>query len=132
MSKPIQNSWQWFGSPLHFICGNDCRFHLGTLLPNGFVVSTVGAYFPSHLISGGNVEKEGREFSSIDEGENIGLSRKFETMVFRKTGEDSCGCPMIDGQDLDMQGYNDHRSADKGHMAMCKKWAARGVSDEKE
>lgn len=98
--------WKWFGYPLHFICADDCHFHLGTLV-GGYVISTVG-----------DMRKEGQD------AQPIGLDRLYETMVFRHNGQhDDCGCPQIDPTELDAGSYNDHDSADIGHYQMCLKWA---------
>jgi hypothetical protein len=64
--------------------------------------------------------------------DTIGCGRLYETMVFRAgepCGADRCGgCGLpecIDGSSLDFVGYNKAADAAKGHLAMCKKWAAK-------
>jgi hypothetical protein len=107
------NGWIWFGSPGHFIGGASCRFHMATQVGR-YLVSTVGDYYPP--FPGTRTE--------------VGYKRFFETMVF-KAGKacavKSCGCgmPTIDGSELDFEGYNTAGAAQKGHLAMCEKWAAK-------
>lgn len=123
-----KHEWQWYGMAGHFICGRWCRFHLCTKV-GPWLVSTVGAYVhPRH--SGGSEQKEAAWLKENWPGEDIGLDRKFETMVFR-CGEpcsaEGCGCgqPMLDGgMELDSAAYNDIKSANEGHLAMCEKWSA--------
>jgi hypothetical protein len=61
-------------------------------------------------------------------GEEIGVGRKYETMVFR-AGKPcdavgcGCGLPQIDGTELDFSGYTNAKDATEGHMALCAKWA---------
>ena len=112
--------WKWYGHPLHFICSYDCKFHLATELPSGYLVSTIGDYFPQHDIGS----------QEADSGKEIGLGRKFETMVFKITGHLDCGCPDCDFSDLDCVGYNTHAEANLGHMATCLKWANGAPVDE--
>lgn len=136
VKKP--KAWEWFGNAAHFICGFDCRFHLATLV-NGYIVSTVGEYFPDEgsreiLASSKGIKLEGRgdarkyDFMKKYGYEEIGCDRKYETMVF-KAGPVcvrkgcACGLPEIDGSELDFSGYNDAGAATRGHMAMCKAWA---------
>lgn len=102
------NSWQWYGSPAHFIGGYSCRFHLATKVGE-YVISTVGDYDPSNS----------RRF------EDIGINRMFETMVFKFDGICECGCglPDIVPSEIDMEGYMTRSEANAGHIAMCKKYA---------
>lgn len=115
------SEWKWFGNAGHLICGQWCRFHMATQV-GPWLVSTVGEYVhPSH--------SSGAEFLKDHPlGEEIGWDRLFETMVFRAgepcAGSCGCGIPGISGEEVDMEGYNDRKSATDGHMAMCKKWAA--------
>ena len=104
-------AWKWYGKPMHFIGGNECRFHLATDLGNGYVVSTVGEYQPKN---DGVVQ-------------TIGYERKYETMVFASKGECKCGCgqPGIKPSELAFEGYNDAKAATRGHMALCKEWAKK-------
>ena len=101
-------NWKWLGHKQHLAICERCRFSLATELPNGYVVSTMGDYYPNG--------KTGQE--------EIGKGRKYETMVFATTGEyEGCGCPVInDWSELDSAGYNTARDATAGHTEMCKKW----------
>lgn len=140
MSIP-KEQWQWFGHAAHFICGSDCRFHLATLIGD-YVISTVGEYLPDSqvreiLARSRGVSLEGRgddrraDWMRKVGYEEIGLGRKFETMVFKWNGDvcDSdachCGLPNIDPTELDFDSYNDAAAARLGHMALCEKWAAQ-------
>lgn len=112
---------KWFGHAAHFCAASMCRFHLATLLDNGFVVSTVGDYRPPHIPAlDGDAPIEG--------GQEIGFGRKYETMVFVSQGECKCGCglPTISGSSIDFAGYNDAKAATKGHMAMIAAWIGKG------
>ncbi len=111
-----ESEWEWFGSAAHLIVGNDCRFHLATVIGD-HLVSTVGEYLPN---------------SAAREFQEIGFGRKYETMVFRVTDDrctaDDCACglPVVaDWSGLDMDGYNVRGDAQRGHYAMCRKYAAR-------
>lgn len=107
---------RWFGHAAHLCVGNMCRFHLATLLDNGYLVSTVGDYWPNLPW-----RKDARE------PETIGLGRTYETMVFSTVGECPCGCglPGIDAAEKDMRGYNDPKEATEGHMAMIREWEGK-------
>jgi hypothetical protein len=138
MSVP-QGEWQWFGKPAHLIVGNDCRFHLATLVGE-YMVSTVGEYIPDEpvreiLAESRGLALEGRgeyrraSWMQLNGFEEIGYGRTYETMVFRVTGKvcerEDCGCglPSIDPTELDSDGYNVAGAAQAGHYAMCAKWA---------
>lgn len=116
--KPIpQSKWQRLGVASHFIRGNECRFHMATII-GGHLVSTVGAYQAP-----GGYAREGDK----DGNSEIGFGRTFETMVFRTQGMQECGChPAINPSELDFDGYKTAVDAQAGHMAMCRKWARRG------
>lgn len=118
-----RGDWEWFGSPLHFVASWSCHFHLGTLI-GGWVVSTVGEYISDPA----KPAKSGHDF------EEIGSGRKYETYVFRATGErcdrDECHCgqPEWEGLEVYSEGYNERGAAQRGHYAMCEKVAALAVS----
>lgn len=135
-----RDEWEWFGCPAHLIVSQDCRFHLATLV-GPWVVSTVGEWLPDsnswHIYADSRgVEIEGRGDAGRADFLNkvgfieIGLGRKYETMVFRATGErctrPDCGCglPELEGSELDTEGYNERGAAQHGHYEMCEKWAA--------
>ena len=118
--------WIWYGKAGHFICGHWCRFHLYTKIGR-VVVSTVGEYVhPRHGQGREDLEMEWLQQNPY--GEDIGLDRKYETMVFRSTDEPcDCGCGqhMPDGgRELDFHGYNNPIAAQEGHMELCHKWAS--------
>lgn len=137
--------WQWFGHAGHFICGRWCRFHLATKVEKYFV-STVGEYWPERPSReiharfmdpkwlGENQHLKGDEFdhaflARFDYLE-VGLDRKFETMVFKagkpcKIKECWCGMPAIDGRNVDFLAANDPGTATKNHRKLCKKWAEK-------
>lgn len=131
---------KWFGHAAHLIVGSHCRFHLATQVGD-YLVSTVGEYYPDSRVRAITAQVRGIEIEGKGDAwdrdynekmgnrgfEEIGYSRLYETMVFR-TGtpcsipECGCGLPGIDGEGLDMDGYNDAASATAGHMAMVEKW----------
>lgn len=130
-----KQDWIWMPHAGHFICGHDCRFRLNTYV-NGYIVSTVGEYWPDSQIR--KIIAETRRINIRGKGDDwnadymkkigfdeIGADRKYETMVFKakKQGNDSC-CPYrIDsGIELDFEGYNESRKAYQGHLKLCEKW----------
>lgn len=133
-----RNEWRWFGTVAHLCVGQDCRFHLATLLPTGWLVSTVGQYWPDAPIRERNARFRGIELEGKGDDrrndymrkigyEEIGCGRLFETMVFRAgepcTAEGcDCGCPRRH-EAVDMDAYNSAGDAASGHMRMCEKWA---------
>lgn len=125
--------------PGHFICARDCQFFLNTYVGD-FIVSTVGEYFPDApvreiIAQHRNITLKGiGDERRFDYGKKIGfkeigLDRKYETMVFRasRREDDNECCPyrVSDHTDLDFDGYNDPVSAYKGHMKMCEKWSRK-------
>ena len=109
--------WKWFGFPGHFILSSRCKFHLTTQVGNK-LVSTVGALTAKEHL--GDME--------ISEFDDVGLGRKFETMVFHAgTPCDfescNCGLPEIDGCELHMMGANDADVAQRNHFLCCE-WAS--------
>ena len=101
-------SWVWQGVPGHFTCASECRFRLCTRVGK-YLVSTVGELFRE--------DQEGFQ--------EIGLNRKYETMVFGDLLKCNCGCGYsIPGNfsEIDFSGYNSSIDAQKGHMKMCKKY----------
>lgn len=119
-----------FGHPAHFICGNNCRFHLATQVGD-YLISTVG-----ELVFDSSVKKVLDKVRDDREFEEIGFGRTYETMVFR-AGEKceaegcNCGLPVIDGSELDFLGYNDADSANKGHQRLVAKWLRKQVNQSK-
>lgn len=106
-----ESEWEWFGLPGHFVGGMDCRFHMLTKI-GGYLVSSVGAYFPD----GSRAES--------DEPKWIGHGRKYETYVFKVGEMCDCGCgqPMINQEDCGevyALGSNNAVSAQGNHMKAC-------------
>jgi hypothetical protein len=131
------SSWIWMPHPGHFICAFDCRFHLNTKV-GSVIVSTVGEYFPDEPVreiyagvrgiklKGIGDDRKQSYMKQIGYGE-IGVDRKYETMVFRaqpRSGLQPLCCPWEpkDYEELEAQGYNDPGKAYAGHMELCKKW----------
>ncbi len=138
-------NWKWYGKPGHFICADQCKFHLCTKVGR-YLVSTVGEMWLSRRSR--EIHAEVYEIKWLQENkhllgdafdsaymkkfgyEDIGCDRKYETMVFRFKGsckdkECKCGMPKIIPRELDFAGYNDGGSATKGHMKICKKWSKK-------
>jgi hypothetical protein len=131
VSQPTipKSEWKWFGNAGHYICAQWCRFHLCTQV-GPYLISTVGAYVhPRHGM--GSEQREADWVKANWPGEDIGLQRKYETMVFRAGAlciveGCNCGIPCLDpATELDMDGYNQADEATAGHMKMCEIWAAR-------
>jgi hypothetical protein len=96
----------------HFIGANDCLFKRCTYLSNGYIVSTIGQYFPK----------------GTNSMEQVGLARMFETMVFRANEEpDSCGCYRpSDWSELDMIPSNSPIEAQNIHEMTVLDWMNEG------
>lgn len=97
---------KWRGTPGHFIGANNCCFHLTTDVNGTHRVSTVGCYHPLGIKSKRAVE--------------IGLGRKFETMVFA-LGPDG---EIADLSELECTGYNDDDAANAGHAETVERYAS--------
>lgn len=138
-----RETWEWFGSAGHLIVGYDCRFHLATLV-GPWWVSTVGEWLPDsnswdiYASRAGGIpghlrgdEKRSWFLKNVGYLE-IGAGRKYETMVFRaipdeRCDRDECHCgqpEIADWGEIDSDGYNDRGDAQRGHYAMCERWAA--------
>lgn len=123
--------WVWMPHPGHFICARDCKFFLNTYV-NGYIVSTVGEYWPDRETRKILAKCEGKNIKGIGEDwdanyfkafgyEKIGFNRTYETMVFKaeSSGEGCCPYRMISGEELECKGYNDPTEAYKGHLETC-------------
>ena len=95
--------WKWYGHAMHFICSDQCYWHMATELPNGLLVSSVGDMKP----------------------DDIGIGHKYETMVFRINGRLDCGCPEISGLELAARRYDTHSQAAAGHIETCLEWSEK-------
>ena len=110
---------------------------------NGYIVSTVGEYVPdsgvrriyreSRGMSGNELRGDAEEHDFIKQtadkdfkgyGEEIGVGRKYETMVFpaRKSDKKCCPYEMSSFSEIDSNGYNTAEDAYKGHMKFVKKY----------
>lgn len=102
----------------HFICAYQCHFKLNTYV-GGYIVSTVGEM--------ANTNEFHKKLKTND-WEEIGVGRKYETMVFKaKKSKDKC-CSyeaIIAGGEIDIKGYNKSEDAYKGHLKMCNKYAKK-------
>lgn len=103
--------WKWYGFPGHYICADRCKYHLCTSIAGKYLVSTVGLFVIDPL-------------NNPDGIEEVGVGRLFETMVFGMDGEDEFGNPNRESDSLECVGYNDSMDAERGHYAMCEKYAA--------
>lgn len=106
-------NWQWFGHAQHLCVGRDCLWHLATLLPNGYLISSVGDWRPRHKAVG----------EKLPPAEDIGYGRKYESLVFRVIRREKCGCPQIDANEIDSLFANEHPQAAENHIRLCEKWA---------
>lgn len=132
-----KENWIWMPHTGHFICGNNCRFHLATYVGN-YIVSTVGELVPPDAVREisakcRGIVLEGRGDARLADWlkkhgfEEIGCGRTYETMVFKaKKSKNKC-CPytMTQPTELDSEGYNSEADAFKGHYRLCKKWAKK-------
>ncbi|TXH56291.1 MAG: hypothetical protein E6Q97_06800 [Desulfurellales bacterium] len=122
-----RQSWEWFGTAGHLIVGDQCRFHLATVVSKGkYLVSTVGFYIPSSIA--GLPDQERMEWLRMHaNGEEIGCGRFYETMVFEagnrcRAKSCACGLPEISGSELDYEAANRAKEATENHMKLCLKW----------
>lgn len=106
-----QAGWKWYGFPGHYICASRCQYHLTTAINGKYLVSTVGRFVVDPL----------RDPERIEE---VGHGRKYETMVFEMDGEDENGDPKRGRDSIDMNPYDESVDAERGHYAMCEKWAS--------
>lgn len=143
VAQMTKDKWIWMPHAGHLMIGSDCKFHLNTCV-GGYIVSTVGEWWPDAAVRRIHAEVHDSVWyaeNSSARGDNfdhlymkrfgymeIGIFRTYETMVFRamKDKVNLC-CPwkMISGENLDMRGYKDAGEAYKGHLKMCRIWAAK-------
>lgn len=131
------------GHPAHFICARDCKFFMATKVGK-YIISTVGEYLPDYQIREIYADSRGIELKGKGDArladymkkigfEDIGLDRKYETMVFKAVksetkGKHACpGCPfqIESGSNLDEEYYNTAKDAYEGHYKLCNKWAKK-------
>lgn len=121
--------------PGHFICSDNCKFHLFTYVGK-YMVSTVGELFFDSAVREITAESRGIKLEGKGDYrkhdymkkigyEEIGCGRKYETMVFRAVkSKDKC-CPYTakSWDSIDFNGYNTPEDATQGHYKLCKKWS---------
>jgi len=115
----------------------------------GYLVSTVGEYFPSEstreiLATSRGVVLEGRggardaDYMKKIGFEEIGLGRKYETMVFKSgppCSKPKCNCGLPCPEDyceLHSEGYNWPGDAREGHMKICQQVAEGAIPKKGE
>jgi hypothetical protein len=136
-----KENWIWMPHAGHLIVSRDCLFHLNTYVGK-YIVSTVGEWWPDRVVREihakiydkkwflKNKDLKGDYFDSAYFKrfgyEELGLGRKYETMVFKakKSKEECCPFVIITGE-LDIVGYNAAKDAYKGHLKMCNKWSKK-------
>ena len=146
-----REEWEWFGSAGHLIVGSDCRFHLATLI-GPWWVSTVGEWLPdsnswdiyARKVGGIPPDLRGDDrrawFLKHVGYVEIGAGRTYETMVFRADPEqrcerDECNCgqpEIVSWSELDSDVYSERGDAQRGHYALCERWAAIGDDEPGE
>jgi len=103
------DGWKWRGLPGHFICSNDCRFHLCTDIGK-YRISTVGAMY-----------REGDEVM-----QPIGAFHHYETMVFPLKDDQITDYGELAVDTLEfkegMNTYDLDKQAERMHLDMCYKW----------
>ena len=134
------DKWIWFGSAGHFICGDQCRFHLCTQIGK-YLVSTVGEYLPDDgireiLAKNRRIVLKGMgDARKVDYLNRVGFETMgaspylYETMVFKAgkpcdAEECHCGLPFPDDYtELDGTRWMTPKEAREGHYAFCEKWS---------
>lgn len=105
-----RKSWIWLPHPAHFVGAFRCDFRLATVVGD-FIISTVGEY----------------RFSADKKISKIGPDRFYETMVFFKKDYnlENCGCYKfeIDGDCIELDGYDKCDEAMSGHNKICRKYS---------
>jgi hypothetical protein len=98
-----------------------------------YLVSTVGKFVHPSDSNGGEIT-EAEWMKANPNGREIGHGTFYETMVFKAgkpcavTGCD-CGVPVAkDWSELDAARYVTAGEAQRGHYAMCRKWARAGAT----
>lgn len=111
MNNPPE-TWQWFGNAGHLCVASDCLFHLTTKVGD-YLISTVGDWRPYYC------------GVRVEEPEEVGRDRLYETMVFKagKLCDCGCGLPMISGSELLCIPSNTAGEANRAHLETCRKIA---------
>lgn len=116
MSEIPKDKWTWYGTSGHYICAHRCLFHLCTKVGK-YLVSTVGE-MPS--------DPSDTDSSLVE----IGIGRKYETMVFRWKGickepDCRCGMPFIIPSEIEMLPANQRGDAAKNHYKACLRYSRK-------
>lgn len=106
-----KSEWVYYGFPGHFVGGIDCAYHLSTRV-GGYLISTVGAYFPG-------LDKEAVPVGTRE-------NAFFETMIFKCDGEDKYGNPNKELKELYVEYYEKSVDAERGHRMLCRQ-IAKGI-----
>lgn len=117
MNEP---SWYWQPHAGHYICADDCLFHLNTYIPaSSVIVSTVG----EHVATGSNGPPMGNGTYTYMGAYDQTL---YETMVFRAYRERNECCHTaccLNG--VGFRRYKTSEEAVAGHLEMCAEWHAK-------
>lgn len=102
----MNKNWKWFGYALHSPIGDRCAFHLGTVINDRIIISTIGHWIPKNSTDG--------------KPENVGPAPEhmFETMVFELAGYDERGRPQ-QGEELHQRRYLTAEQAQTNHTQYC-------------
>lgn len=136
-----KTDWIWMPHPGHFICGYMCQFKLNTYVGK-YIVSTVGEirypqrtvqeihakiYDAAWLETNKHLQGDYFDLAYMKKFgfQDIGVDRKYETMVFeaRKSIRKCCPWEINVKKEKDMEGYNKPEDAVVGHMKLCNKWS---------
>lgn len=83
-----QEGWIWMPHPGHFCAASACRFVLNTYVPTGFIISTIGEYYPDELTRRLNLEdKINLNFTDIIEKDEVDI-RKLYKSILELQGDD--------------------------------------------
>lgn len=140
MNKIItKDKWIWMPHPAHFICSQDCHFHMATKVGK-WIISTIGELLfdmqvNEILAKHRNIQLEGMgDFRRADwmrknGWEEIGMGRTYETMVFKaeKSNEKNSCCPyrIASGSYVDFRGYKTSEDAYQGHLELCEEYSKK-------
>jgi hypothetical protein len=130
-----RDEWIWMPHAAHLVVANRCLFHLATCVGN-YIVSTVGEYLPDEtareihcqslgIVLNGKGDERRADFLEKVGYVEVGLGRKYETMVFpaKKSDEQCCPYEAASWNELDLRGYNDPGEAYQGHLEICQRYS---------
>lgn len=107
------NKMIWYGNGGHFCGLPECQFHLCTEV-NGYLISTVGEYYPDGY-------KKGRGMVEL----TLAKDSFYETMVFHMTGSRcgcGCGLPDVNLSAIEQINYKTPKEANENHIKLCRKY----------